>query len=162
VSTDAFRAELERALPERPFRVEFWDGGSIEPTNGAGPTLFVRDPGAIGHLLRAPGQLGLGRAYVTGLIEADDLDAVLVLADEWRPPRLDRTERLRLARAALHAHGLRLPPRRPKAELVPSGRLHTRARDRRAVRHHYEVGNEFFALFLDESMTYSCSGQSSS
>jgi cyclopropane-fatty-acyl-phospholipid synthase len=30
------------------------------------------------------------------------------------------------------------------------------SRDRRAVRHHYNVGNDFFALFLDESMTYSC------
>jgi cyclopropane-fatty-acyl-phospholipid synthase len=29
-------------------------------------------------------------------------------------------------------------------------------RDRRAVRHHYDAGNEFFALFLDRSMTYSC------
>jgi cyclopropane-fatty-acyl-phospholipid synthase len=156
VSTAAFRTELERALPERPFGVEFWDGSSLAPTNGGGPTLHVRGPRAIGHLLRAPGELGLGRAYVSGLLEPDDLDAVLVLADEWRPPALDRAARLRLARAAVRAHGLRLPPRRPNAELVLSGRRHTRERDRRAVRHHYEVGNEFFALFLDDSMTYSC------
>ena len=36
------------------------------------------------------------------------------------------------------------------------GERHTLARDRRAVRHHYDLGNEFFALFLDRSMTYSC------
>ena len=156
MSTGAFRAELARAMPERPFRVEFWDGTSLPATNDGGPTLFVRGPGAIGHLMRAPGQLGLGRAYVSGLLDADDLDAVLTLADEWAPPPLERTARLRLLRGALRANGLHLPPRRPQAELVPSGRLHTRARDRRAVRHHYEVGNEFFALFLDESMTYSC------
>ncbi|MGH2990431.1 MAG: class I SAM-dependent methyltransferase, partial [Solirubrobacterales bacterium] len=46
------------------------------------------------------------------------------------------------------------PP--PAAELRPRGRLHTRRRDAEAVRHHYDVSNEFFALFLDESMTYSC------
>jgi cyclopropane-fatty-acyl-phospholipid synthase len=49
-----------------------------------------------------------------------------------------------------------MPPPRPAAELVPSGRRHSKERDARAVRHHYNVGNEFFALFLDESMTYSC------
>jgi cyclopropane-fatty-acyl-phospholipid synthase len=48
------------------------------------------------------------------------------------------------------------PPRRPTTELRLRGERHTIARDRRAVRHHYDVGNEFFALFLDRSMTYSC------
>src|SRR6185312_15685458 len=48
------------------------------------------------------------------------------------------------------------PPRIPASELRPRGRRHSRARDARAVRHHYDVSNEFFALFLDESMTYSC------
>ena len=36
------------------------------------------------------------------------------------------------------------------------GELHSVARDAEAVRYHYDVGNEFFSLFLDESMTYSC------
>ena len=48
------------------------------------------------------------------------------------------------------------PPRRPATELRLRGERHTIARDRRAVRHHYDAGNEFFALFLDSSMTYSC------
>ena len=39
---------------------------------------------------------------------------------------------------------------------MPSGRRHSKERDARAVRHHYDVSNDFFALFLDESMTYSC------
>jgi cyclopropane-fatty-acyl-phospholipid synthase len=157
VSTGPLRTELERALPERPFQVEFWDGSSLPPTNGAGgPTFRVRDAAAVGHLLRAPGQLGLGRAYVSGALEVDDIDAALELLDSWEAPPLDRAEQIRLARAAVRAHGLRLPPRRPDAELIPSGRRHSRERDARAVRHHYEVGNEFFALFLDESMTYSC------
>jgi cyclopropane-fatty-acyl-phospholipid synthase len=157
MSTGPLCAELERALPERPFRVEFWDGETLLPTNGAGgPTFYVRDPSAIGHLIRAPGQLGLGRAYVSGAIEADDLDAVLAVADNWSPPSIPPAERARLMRAALRAHGLHRLPKRPAAELLPSGRLHSRARDARAVRHHYDVGNNFFALFLDESMTYSC------
>ena len=52
--------------------------------------------------------------------------------------------------------GLERPPARPQSELVPEGRRHSIARDRRSVRHHYDLPVEFFALFLDESMTYSC------
>jgi cyclopropane-fatty-acyl-phospholipid synthase len=58
--------------------------------------------------------------------------------------------------AAVRAAGIRRPPPAPKAELHLRGRKHTTERDREAVRHHYDVGNEFFSLFLDKSMTYSC------
>jgi cyclopropane-fatty-acyl-phospholipid synthase len=47
-------------------------------------------------------------------------------------------------------------PRRPSLELILRGRLHSVERDAAAVRYHYDVGNDFFALFLDQSMTYSC------
>jgi cyclopropane-fatty-acyl-phospholipid synthase len=56
----------------------------------------------------------------------------------------------------IRACGLVRPPRPPKTELRLRGARHTISRDRRAVRHHYDVGNDFFALFLDRSMTYSC------
>ncbi len=143
-------------MPERPFGVEFWDGTRLGSTDGAGPTFFVRSPAAVAHALRMPGQLGLGRAYVSGTLEVDDLDALIALLQTWKPPPIDRLERLRLALAALCASGLQPPPRRPRTELVLRGRTHSRPRDCAAVRHHYEVSNEFFALFLDRSMTYSC------
>ncbi len=62
----------------------------------------------------------------------------------------------RLAAAAVRAGALRSIPRAPAAELRPRGRRHSRERDQRAVTHHYDVSNEFFRLFLGESMTYSC------
>src|SRR3954466_5902454 len=148
--------ELEEALPDRPFRVEFWDGTELPATNGGGPLFSVRSPAAVAHALRAPGQLGLGRAYVAGALEVDDLDAVIDVLETWRPPPVPRARRARLALAAIRATGVRLPPRRPATELVPRGTRHSRARDARAVRHHYDVSNDFFALFLDRSMTYSC------
>ena len=54
-----------------------------------GPTLTLRSPRAIGHVLRAPGELGLGRAYVCGEIDVDDLDGVIALLGRWKPPRSD-------------------------------------------------------------------------
>src|ERR687892_359279 len=51
---------LAAALPERPFRVELWDGAALPATAGDGPTFRATSPLALGHMLRAPGQLGLG------------------------------------------------------------------------------------------------------
>ncbi len=149
-------AEIEAAFPERPFEVVFWDGSRLPPTAGDGPTFTVRSPKAVAHALRAPGQLGLGRAYVSGELEVDDMDAVIALLDGWKPPPVDAARRLRLMLAAVRAMGLTAPPPRPDSELVPEGSRHSKERDARAVRHHYDVSNEFFELFLDSSMTYSC------
>ena len=155
-TTQPIREELDRALPDRPFTVEFWDGTQLPSTNGGGPRFSVRSPAAFAHALRAPGQLGLGRAYVSGELEVDDVDAVLDLLDSWKPPAIDGAGRARLALAAARASGLQLPPRPPQAELRPHGKRHSRERDARSVRHHYDLPPEFFALFLGPSMTYSC------
>jgi cyclopropane-fatty-acyl-phospholipid synthase len=52
--------------------------------------------------------------------------------------------------------GIVKPPPRPASELRPSGKRHSKERDARAVRHHYDVSNEFFELFLGPTMVYSC------
>jgi cyclopropane-fatty-acyl-phospholipid synthase len=148
--------ELALALPERPFTVRFWDGSELAPTVAGGPVFSARSPRAVAHLLRAPGQLGLGRAYAAGELEADDLDRVIGLMDTFRAPPIDRATRARLTVAALRATGVIRPPPVPASELRPRGRRHSRERDARAVRHHYDVSNDFFKLFLDASMTYSC------
>ncbi len=154
--TEPLRRELSLALPERPFALRFWDGTELPATVPDGPVFTVRSPTAVAHLLRAPGQLGLGRAYAAGELEADDLDRVIGLLDRFKAPPIDRATRLRLTLAAVRACGLTRPPRVPASELRPRGRRHSRERDARAVRHHYDVSNDFFALFLDSSMTYSC------
>src|SRR5215216_1193927 len=96
-TTRPFIDELERALPSRPFELELWDGSRLASTNGGGPTFQVRSPDAFAHGVLAPGQLGLGRAYVSGALEVDDLDAALELLEQWKPPALDRREQARLA-----------------------------------------------------------------
>jgi cyclopropane-fatty-acyl-phospholipid synthase len=155
-NTAPLRREIEARIPERPFTIEFWDGTSLPSTGGGGPTFSVRSPRAAAHVLRAPGQLGLGRAYVSGEIEVDDIDAVIELLDGWQPPPLGAADKRALLIGAARAAGLTKPPPRPAAELRPSGRRHSKERDARAVRHHYDVSNEFFELFLGETMVYSC------
>jgi cyclopropane-fatty-acyl-phospholipid synthase len=159
--TGPLRRVVARALPSRPFAVRFWDGSELPATapvdSGAVPPTFtVRSPRAVAHALRAPGQLGLGRAYVSGELAVDDIDAVMRLLGSWRPPPIDPRAKLRLMGAAVAATGLTLPPKPPASELAPRGTRHTSERDARAVRHHYDVSNDFFRLFLGPTMTYSC------
>ncbi|HEY6696110.1 MAG TPA: cyclopropane-fatty-acyl-phospholipid synthase family protein [Solirubrobacteraceae bacterium] len=155
-TTKPLRRELAATLPERPFTITFWDGTKLPATNGGGPTLHVRSPAAIAHALRAPGQLGIGRAYVSGAIEVDDIDEAMTAILNYKAPPIDRAAQLRLALAAARAMGPVKPPPVPASELVPRGRRHSIERDKRSVTHHYDVSNDFFALWLDRSMTYSC------
>jgi cyclopropane-fatty-acyl-phospholipid synthase len=156
-SSAPLRSEIERVFPDRPFSIEFWDGSNLASTNGGGgPTFKLQSRKAIGHALRAPGQLGIGRAYVSGDIAVDDLDAAMHVVGTWKPPALDRKAQAKLLVAAVRAAGPMVPPAIPPSELRPKGRLHTIARDKRAVRHHYDLPPEFFKLFLGESLAYSC------
>ncbi|MEJ7798103.1 MAG: cyclopropane-fatty-acyl-phospholipid synthase family protein [Solirubrobacteraceae bacterium] len=156
-ATAPLRRELAAALPDRPFELRLWDGSTLASSGGdGGPVFSARSPRAVAHALLAPGQVGLSRAYVSGELEVDDLDGVLALLNDWKPPAIDGAARRRLLLAAVRAAGVMRPPRAPAVELRPRGRRHSRERDARAVRHHYDVSNAFFALFLDDSMTYSC------
>ena len=148
--------ELRRVFPSRPFHVRFWDGAAAAATVGDAPTFFVRRPAALAHFLTAPGALGLGRAYVDGSLAVDDLDGAFLVVDDWEPPALGVVDRARLGVAIAAAAAPGGIPRRPAIELILRGQRHSAERDAAAVRYHYDVGNDFFALFLDESMTYSC------
>jgi cyclopropane-fatty-acyl-phospholipid synthase len=140
-----------------PVRVRFWDGTSLGPT--AGDTLEVRSPDAVRRLLWSPGELGLARAFVAGdLAFEGDIFEMLAVLQEASPSRLRVGPRLpSLALQAAHrlgALGPPIPP--PPEEAAPRGRRHSRTRDAQAVRHHYDVSNEFYAMVLGRSMTYSC------
>jgi len=76
-NTAPLRRELVAALPQRPFALRFWDGTTVRATESPAPTFTFHSPRALAHVLRAPGELGLGRAYVDGLLEVDDLDRTL-------------------------------------------------------------------------------------
>ncbi|HXD67111.1 MAG TPA: cyclopropane-fatty-acyl-phospholipid synthase family protein [Solirubrobacteraceae bacterium] len=155
-NTAPLRRELAAALPQRPFAVRFWDGTEVPATDPDAPTFSFRSPEALAHVIRAPGELGLGRAYVLGLIESDDIEKSLRVVDTFEPPKLSPGQMARLGVAVIRACGLVRPPKAPASELRLKGERHSAARDRRAIAYHYDAGNAFFALFLDPSMTYSC------
>jgi cyclopropane-fatty-acyl-phospholipid synthase len=141
-----------------PVRFEFWDGSAIGPTDGPG-TLVIRSPDAISRMLWAPGELGIGRAYVMGELEAEgDIFAVLqALHDAARPDlRAGPRPAILAVRAALQLGVLGRPPAPPAVEASPRGRRHSKSRDAAVISHHYDISNEFYRLILGPSMTYSC------
>ncbi|MGC2998689.1 class I SAM-dependent methyltransferase [Streptomyces sp. G35A] len=149
-----------------PVRIRAWDGSEAGPPGA--PTLVVRNRRALRHLLWKPGELGLARAWVAGDLEIDgDLYTALgslsgliwergedarSLAQSLRDPEFRSAVRGLFALA-----GPPLPPAPPREEARrPRRGLHTKHSDRRAISHHYDVGNDFYEIVLGPSMVYSC------
>ncbi|MGH8875509.1 MAG: class I SAM-dependent methyltransferase, partial [Acidimicrobiia bacterium] len=154
--------ELSRAVYDKlaaastvlPPRVRAWNGQVWGPES-APATLVLNHPGALRALLLPPTELTAGEAYVFGDVDVEgDLLAVLEFVATLRHLVWDRRAALGIVRMCrrLPAESRRREAVRPRMR----GRLHSLGRDRQAVRHHYDTGNEFFAQFLGPAMVYSC------
>ncbi|WP_328363244.1 cyclopropane-fatty-acyl-phospholipid synthase family protein [Streptomyces sp. NBC_00445] len=149
-----------------PVRIRAWDGSQAGPPGA--PTLVVRNRRAVRRLLWKPGELGLARAWVAGDLDIDgDLYTALDLMSGfiWERGEDDRTlvQALRdpevraAVRGLVKLGGPALPPAPPREEVRRGpAHLHTKRSDRRAISHHYDVGNDFYEIVLGPSMVYSC------
>ena len=150
---------------QRTFSVRYWTG-DIErpaaPSHGASRfELTLSWPGALRRMCLPPSELRLAEAFVRGDYDIrGDVAAAAALAPVIierlaSPRRLLRltTALLRLPRADERGaqHGGAASRR---LRLV--GRRHDRVRDMEAIRHHYDVSNDFYALWLDRDLVYSC------
>ena len=141
-----------------PVTMALWDGSRIDGQDTS-IVVEVRSPDVIRRLLWAPGELGLARSFVVG-----DLDTDAPLAPTLRALQAadlgDRRAVGRAVAAAMRAArelgAVGRPPAAPPEEIVARGRRHSRRRDATTVSHHYDVGNDFYRLFLGDSLTYSC------
>lgn len=151
---------LENVLadyPKRGFRVRLWDGTTWGTEERPLFTLVVKHAGALSAMFASPSELTLGEAYIYDDLDIEgDIEAAFELADyllsqgrsladsfdliEWlEKPSTDDHPRTRL--------------------LNPTcfwGSMHSKDRDQEAIRYHYDLPAEFFALWLDHCMVYSC------
>ena len=152
---------LEAVLgPDLPIAVRAYDGSRLGPAD-ATATLLVRSPVVFRRLITAPGELGLGRAYVAGELDVEgDLYAALAALRDRFPdlrafgPR-QWAEVLRLAGSSALRTGfgaLAVPPEEARL----GGVRHSKERDAAAIAFHYDVSNAFYRIVLGPSMTYSC------
>ena len=151
--------DLFRDYPERDFSVRLWDGSTVEPATGRRErfTIVLRHPGALRKMFLPPGELALAEAYLKDDFDIEgDLEAIFPAADHLLIQReTSSLERLR------HAGLLRRLPAERRATSANgavelSGKRHSLGRDRQAISYHYDRSNEFFAVFLDSEMVYSC------
>jgi cyclopropane-fatty-acyl-phospholipid synthase len=160
---------------QRSFAVRLWDGSVHYARRDREPdfTLVLRRPDSLRRMLLPPSELALGEAYlrddfdIEGNIEAAAALSEMLAARIGSPVGLARLMR----RVGPRLMAL---PESPPEQTVPAGngrvgpkrgaelnvRLaglrHSRRRDAVAVRSHYDVGNDFYALWLDRRMVYSC------
>jgi cyclopropane-fatty-acyl-phospholipid synthase len=152
---------LEAVLgPDLPIAARAYDGSRLGPAD-APATLLIRSPNVFRRLVTAPGELGLGRAYVADELDVDgDIYAALAALRD-RIPALRAfgarqwADMLRLAGSSLARSGLKPLPIPPE-EAHLRGVRHSRERDAAAIAHHYDVSNAFYRIVLGPSMTYSC------
>jgi cyclopropane-fatty-acyl-phospholipid synthase len=125
-------AELQ-ANGQLPLAVELWDGRRFAPAGNSRVTLRVPRTAALRRLAR-PDLAALGEAYVEGDVDVEG--------------PID--EAFRAAEALTRTLGAALIGRLPRFS------LHSKKRDREAIRYHYDVSDAFYRLWLDRRMVYSC------
>jgi cyclopropane-fatty-acyl-phospholipid synthase len=160
-AADATVRAIDALLAPRDFRIRLWDGTTAEPASGrrAPFTLVLTHPGALWRMIWPPGELTAAEAFVRGDFDVEgDLEAATALRDELRA-RLTTPgvwPRLLACLAGLPRAPGRLPAASGPAAASLHGRRHSIRRDAAAVRSHYDVGNDFYRLWLDRELVYSC------
>ena len=154
------RSLLEALIPPeaRPqVGVRLWDG-TCWPDDGQRPaTLVLKHPGALRAMFIPGTEVGLGEAYLYDDFDIEgNAEAVFDLAEALTSGALNWQKKLRAGTelTRLPASPRSVKPRRGPARLT--GRKHSVARDRQAVTYHYDVSNDFYSLWLDRRMVYSC------
>ena len=112
--------------------------------------VVVHDPRAYPALVRQ-GSVGLAASYAAGWWDCDELTDLVRILERTTTPARRRADALARRLAPLVE-----PARRLNEWVRPPERVRTREQDRRHVRAHYDLSNDFFELMLDETMMYSC------
>ncbi|MFZ0185576.1 MAG: cyclopropane-fatty-acyl-phospholipid synthase family protein [Streptosporangiaceae bacterium] len=134
------RALFTHAVAALPLRVRFPDGRLLGAGAPDAPVMILHRPRAFFRRFGASGLIGFGESYLAGDWDCADLTGLLTVfaahAGDLIPPLLQRMRTLAV--------------RRP-----PAADQQTRDGARRNIGRHYDLSSELFALFLDETMTYS-------
>jgi cyclopropane-fatty-acyl-phospholipid synthase len=151
-------AFLSRIFPEpRNFALHLWDGTVLPAEGEPRFSIAIRSPAVLRAMFRPPMEKSLANAYLSGGLDVEgDLSAVYPIVDACRKRLSSAADFLALARL------WRALPRgdagitNATAPIRLAGRRHSQERDSDAIRYHYDLGNDFYALFLDSRMVYTC------
>ena len=137
--------------------VQLWNG-RIWPDDSPRPaTLVLKHPGALRSMLVQGTEVGLAEAYLYDDFDIEgDIESVFALADLLIETTLGWRKKLSAAKQLLRLPGVDNHDTGQRGPAHTSGKKHSIERDRQAVTYHYNVSNDFYALWLDRNMVYSC------
>lgn len=151
---------LEMLFPKQLLNqtnIKLWDG-SYWPTDlGAKTTLTLNYPGSLRAMLLPGTEVGLAEAYLYNDVDiVGEIEAIFELADHLTHYSGSLAKKYILPKLLK-----KLPAIQPRQKLERgpaklSGKKHSVERDQKAVTYHYNVSNDFFSLWLDPDMMYSC------
>jgi cyclopropane-fatty-acyl-phospholipid synthase len=138
--------------------VRLWDGQYWPDASPKRATLVLNRPSALREMLSECSEVALGEAYLEEAFDVEgDLEAAFELAELISARTRGWTQTLSLANLLYHLPESPTGGRRAKErEARLSGSKNSPSRDRKAIRFHYDISNEFYALWLDPRMVYSC------
>jgi cyclopropane-fatty-acyl-phospholipid synthase len=142
--------------PRRDFQVRLWDDTIWGTEKQPRFTLVLKHPGALRAMFSSPSELSLGEAYIDDDFDIEgDIEAAFDLSDYLLSQERSLWESFKLNERLQKL----LKSDSPRAGLHPiefGGKVHSKDRDRLAVRYHYDLPADFYALWLDPRMVYSC------
>ncbi len=132
--------QLSERFPETPFYIEFWNGETIQYGTGTPVfTMRIKSLAAARRIMR-DGGMGLAEAYQEQEIDIDG-DLLELIKFQYMP----------IFKASTLSLGEKV-----RAVLMAIAQRNTLTRVRQNVAHHYDLSHEFYGLWLDKSMTYTC------
>ncbi len=149
---------LEQLFPSpRSFGLRLWDGTEL-PADGRPPFhLILNHPGALRRMFKPPIELSMGEAFILNDFDIEgDIFSAFPLMESIATRSFSAGEivGIGLGLSALPSSSPARAQGRGPAQL--RGAVHSRERDLVAVQYHYDVGNDFYSLWLDRNMQYSC------
>jgi cyclopropane-fatty-acyl-phospholipid synthase len=147
--------------------LKLWNGTVLRVgTNAAGGadspfTLVFRSPEVVWSAVLGRDPLTLADAYFRGDLDIEgDFFAALSIKDHLDALQMPVGERLLAAFTALRLRMLNAAAQHSENLFAPANapriKAHSKAENRDAIHFHYDVSNEFYALWLDPAMVYSC------
>jgi cyclopropane-fatty-acyl-phospholipid synthase len=136
--------------------VELWDGTRIvSPRQHVKGSLILRNPEVASLLVPPIDEDDVTDAFARGDIDIEgDAVAVLEAVARWRGPRVGLGNLIVLASS--WRERVRRAQLQTALDAKLSGSRRSQARDVAAVQHHYDISNDFYRLFLDSRLVYSC------
>ncbi len=150
--------DLLRFSRPQNFAVRLWNGDTWGPEAGqeARFTIVLQHPGALRAMFLPPSEMALGEAYIYNDFDIEgNVEAVIDFAQDFLKMSWGKAEQMRYG-----VRLLSLPKREQGTKHLFTanfqGKLHTKEMDRKAVSYHYDRSNEFYQLFLDKALLYTC------